>query len=311
MIEIHGAPFDLGGARQGSRLGPDALRLAGIISSLSQVVSSEVHDLGNLQVNLNAEDGPGIPFAKPTGEVIVQLKKRTQEILARGNFPIMLGGEHSLSAGPVSALLDHYGDELGILWIDAHGDLNTPDVSPSMNIHGMPLALLCGFASGMDGVVDSDWNSLQSNLLEKRLDIANVCWFGLRDIDQGERARAKSGFPMTMHEIDRHGVLGTWEKIDAYFKSRGCKYLYISLDVDAMDPILAPGTGTAVRGGLTYREAHFLAELIHASLQTEDSYQLVGLDVVEVSPIHDYNNQTATVAAEWVASLFGKSILGS
>jgi len=311
VIEIHGAPFDLGGARQGSRLGPDALRLAGLISSLAETTDIPIHDLGNLPVNLNAEKGPGIPYARAAGDVIVRLKAITREIVARGSFPIMLGGEHSMSAGPVSAFVDQYGDELGILWIDAHGDLNTPDISPSMNIHGMPLALMSGFESGMVGPVDDDWRTLQTSIVAKTLNIANICWFGLRDVDKGEKARAKMGFPITMHEIDRDGVLGTWKKIDAYLKERGCKYLYISLDVDAMDPILAPGTGTAVRGGLSYREAHFLAELIHESLQETGSYQLVGMDVVEVSPIHDYNNETATVAAEWVASLFGKSILGS
>lgn len=310
MIEIHGAPFDLGGARQGSRLGPDALRLAGLISSLASAAKDEVRDLGNLTADLNADEGPGIPYARSAGDVIVRLKKITQDILARGNFPIMLGGEHSMAAGPVSALVDHYGDELGVLWIDAHGDLNTPDISPSMNIHGMPLALLTGFESGMDGAVDSDWRALQTAIVGKKLNIANICWFGLRDVDPGEKPRAKMGFPITMHEIDRDGVLGTWKKIDAYLRQRGCKYLYVSLDVDAMDPILAPGTGTAVRGGLSYREAHFLAELIHESLQDPNGYKLVGMDVVEVSPIHDSNNETATVAAEWVASLFGKSILG-
>jgi arginase len=112
-----------------------------------------------------------------------------------------------------------------------------------------------------------------------------------------------------MHDIDRDGVLGCWNRINSYLKDLGCEYLYISLDVDAMDPILAPGTGTAVRGGLTYREAHFLAELIYSTIQTDKTFKLAGMDVVEVSPIHDSNNQTAIIATEWVASLFGKSIL--
>ncbi len=310
MIEIHGAPFDLGGARQGSRLGPDALRLAGLIPSLSQVARTEIKDLGNLTVDLNAAEGDGIPFACAAGEVIVRIKQRTKEILDRGNLPIMLGGEHSMAAGPVAACLDKYGDELGVLWIDAHGDLNTPDVSPSMNIHGMPLALLSGYESGVVGNLDRDWRALQKGVVGKRLNPKNIAWFGLRDVDRGERIRAKEGYPITMHEIDREGVLRCWQRIDQHFRDLGIRYLYVSLDVDAMDPILAPGTGTAVRGGLSYREAHFLAELIHETTESSDSYKLAALDVVEVSPIHDRNNETATVAAEWVASLFGKSILG-
>jgi arginase len=309
VIEIHGAPFDLGGARQGSRLGPDALRLAGINQTLFSDLNQQGVDQGNIAVDLTASEGDGLPFAKPTSEALAKIKQATVDVLARGNFPIMLGGEHSMSAGPVSALVDKYGDKLGLLWIDAHVDMNTPDQSPSQNIHGMPLALLCGFESGVDGAYDRDWKLLQNSVVTKHLNPKNICWFGLRDIDTGERERAKMGCAVTMHDIDRDGVLGSWNRINSYLKDRGCEYLYVSLDVDAMDPILAPGTGTAVRGGLTYREAHFLAELIYNTIKSEATYALVGLDVVEVSPIHDSNNQTAIVATEWVASLFGKSIL--
>jgi arginase len=310
VIEIHGAPFDLGGARQGSRLGPDALRLAGLAHTLFQDLDLQGEDRGDITVDLSAEPGSGLPYARAVSQGLVKLKKITAEVLARGNFPIMLGGEHSMSAGPLSAMVDHYGDELGILWIDAHADINTPDLSETQNIHGMPLALLCGLESGVSGELDKDWRLLQDSVVQKRLNPANIAWFGLRDVDDGERSRARQGCAVTMHDIDRDGVLGSWQRIHNYFVSRGCKSLYVSLDVDAMDPILAPGTGTAVRGGLSYREAHFLAELIYSSLSTSGApYRLVGLDVVEVSPIHDSNNQTAIVATEWVASLFGKSIL--
>ncbi len=309
MIEIHGAPFDLGGARQGSRLGPDALRLAGLSNSLFTDLGLAGVDRGNIAVDLTAEPGPGLPYAEPVCDALSKLKQATVQILASGNFPIMLGGEHSMSAGPVSAMVDKYGDKLGVLWIDAHVDMNTPDHSPSQNIHGMPLALLCGFESGVSGAYDTDWRRLGESVGKPKLNPANICWFGLRDVDAGEIERAKMGCAVTMHDIDRDGVLGCWKRIDGYLRERGIEYLYISLDVDAMDPILAPGTGTAVRGGLSYREAHFLAELIYSSLRSAGSYSMVGMDVVEVSPIHDSNNQTAIVAVEWVASLFGKSIL--
>lgn len=308
-IEVHGAAYDLGGARQGSRLGPDALRLAGLFQRLASVTHETPIDLGNSSVDLNAQPGNGLPYVEPVGAMLQKLRLTTSEILKRGNFPIMLGGEHSLSAGPLAAMIEKYGQKLGIMWIDAHADINTPDTSYSMNVHGMPLALTCGMQSGMDGIVDEHWNGLQSIVGPGFVTTRNIAWFGLRDVDDGEKPRVKEGMGVTMHDIDRDGVLSSWERIHRYFVNVGCEYLYISLDVDAMDPILAPGTGTAVRGGLTYREAHLLAELIHQTLQTSSQVKLVGLDVVEVSPIHDTNNQTATVASEWVASLFGKGIL--
>ncbi|HLO99679.1 MAG TPA: arginase [Fimbriimonas sp.] len=308
-IEVHGAAYDLGGARQGSRLGPDALRLAGLFPRIASVVHEAPIDLGNTSVDLNAQPGNGLPYVGPVSAMLQKLRLTTAEILDRGNFPIMLGGEHSLSAGPLAAMLEKYGSKLGIMWIDAHADINTPCVSHSMNVHGMPLALSCGMPSCMDGIIDEHWQSLLNVVGPHFTSTQNIAWFGLRDVDDGEIPRVKQGMAVTMHDIDRDGVLSSWERIHRYFINVGCEYLYISLDVDAMDPILAPGTGTAVRGGLTYREAHLLAELIYQTLATSSQIKLAGLDVVEVSPIHDTNNQTATVASEWVASLFGKGIL--
>jgi arginase len=272
--------------------------------SLRQVVN----DLGDHQIDLNQQAGDGLPFVRPLSTMVHALKLKTEAIIETGNLPIMMGGEHSLSAGPVKAMFERYGSELAVLWIDAHADINTPGTSGTLNVHGMPIALLCGLESGLDGKVNEDWTFLRESIGAGSMSVSQFAWFGLRDVDPGEKPRVKAGLPITMHDIDRDGLQACWQSVHAWLEKTGAKYLYISFDVDVMDPILAPGTGTAVRGGLTYREAHLLAELIHQSL-VGAPYQLVGLDVVEVSPIHDTNNQTATVAVEWVASLFGKSIL--
>ena len=313
MIEIHSVPYDLGGARQGSRLGPDALRLAGLVPTLTEVLGSDTVKVGKrITTNLDVERGEtGLPFVEPLLSVLTPLRDATKESLEANRLPLTLGGEHSLSVGPISACLEKFRSELAVFWIDAHADINTPGVSPSLNVHGMPLALLAGESSGAaDHSIDSDWNRLLSVVGDTKLPLANVSWLGLRDVDDGEQDPVAKGFPISMHRIDRYGIVDAWERIVQRIKDCGCKYLYVSFDVDVMDPILAPGTGTSVRGGLTYREAHLLAELMHDTLfGSNPPFKLVGLDLVEVSPIHDTNNQTATVTVEWVASLFGKRIL--
>lgn len=313
MIEIHSVPYDLGGARQGSRLGPDALRLAGLVPTLEEVLGKGSVAVGKrITTNLDVErEHTGLPFIGPLMSVLNPLKEASATTLEAGNLPLMLGGEHSLSIGPISACLDRFGAELAVLWIDAHADVNTPFVSPSLNVHGMPLAVLAGMESGVeDQKIDQDWKELSTVVRTTNLPIEHVSWLGLRDVDPGEQEPVSKGFPISMHRIDRYGIVNAWERIVQRIRDCGCKYLYISFDVDVMDPILAPGTGTSVRGGLTYRETHLLAELIHNTLGgSSPPFRLVGLDLVEVSPIHDTNNQTATVTVEWVASLFGKRIL--
>ncbi len=313
MIEIHSVPYDLGGARQGSRLGPDALRLAGLVPTLNEVLGENTASVGKrITTNLDVERGDtGLPFVDPLMSVLEPLKAATLATLEAGRLPLMLGGEHSLSVGPISACLEKYGSELAVFWIDAHADINTPGVSPSLNVHGMPLALLSGADSGSsDDSIDSDWIRLQSVVGHTKLPVPHVSWLGLRDVDEGEQEPVGQGFPISMHRIDRYGIVDAWERIVQRIRDCGCKYLYVSFDVDVMDPILAPGTGTSVRGGLTYRETHLLAELMHDTLASPNPpFKLIGLDLVEVSPIHDTNNQTATVTVEWVASLFGKRIL--
>lgn len=317
MIEIHSVPYDLGGARQGSRLGPGALHLAGLVPTLIEVLressnsNPEVISKSRISTDLDVPRGEGLPYAQPLKQVLSDLKAATAATLSRGNLPLMLGGEHSLSAATVSACLDQYGDELAVLWIDAHADINTPGTSETLNVHGMPIALLAGMNAGhKDEKINADWQSLSQVVSTTKLSVNKVSWIGLRDVDEGEQDRVREGFPISMHKVDRYGIEESWNRVVQRIRDCGCKYLYISFDVDVMDPILAPGTGTSVRGGLTYREAHLLAELIHDTLSMPNPpFKLVGLDLVEVSPIHDTNNQTATVTVEWVASLFGKRIL--
>jgi arginase len=247
----------------------------------------------------------------PLIDCVTALRAATAHSLTEGNVPVVLGGDHTLVAGSIAAALHHYGDTMALLWIDAHADANTPGSSASGNIHGMPVAALAGLPSESEGVRDDEWNQLQHAMGPgPRLRLDRTAWFGLRDVDAPERDRIQ-GLPITMHDVDRHGVETTLRSVDRWLRTVGATHLWISFDVDALDPMLAPGTGTAVRGGLTYREAHLLAELLREALDAPDCpYRLAGLDVVETNPLVDAYNQTAVVAVEWVASLFGKTILG-
>jgi arginase len=313
-IELIGAPFDLCGLRLGTRLGPAALRLAGLVEALAGMGLS-VTDLGD------ACGGPGalpetthpgrLRNLEPLVEAARGLRHAVDGSLKRGALPIVLGGDHALAVGAVAPALHAFDGDLALLWIDAHADVNTPGTSTTGNVHGMPLAALARLQSGTEGTLDSEWQSLLRSLGEgPALDLHRTAWYGLRDVDAPEADRL-GGLALTMHDVDRFGVEATLQQFERWLRGTGCRHLWISFDVDVLDPILAPGTGTAVRGGLTYREAHLLAELLRENLDAPDCpYRLVGLDVVETNPLVDVGNQTAIVAVEWVASLFGKTILG-
>lgn len=222
----------------------------------------------------------------------------------------MLGGEHTLAAATVAAALKVSQGDLAVLWIDAHADMNTPGSSDTGNIHGMPVAALQGWPSGTEGVQDEEWRTWLDLLGPTRLLPERTAWYGLRDVDPTERPRL-TGLALSMHDVDRHGVDRTMRRFDGWMRNTGATNLWISFDVDSLDPILAPGTGTAVRGGLSYREAHLMAELIREHLDAPGCpYRLMGVDVVETNPLYDTENATAKMAVEWIASLFGKTILG-
>jgi arginase len=313
VIEVIGAPFDLCGPQQGSRLGPPALRLAGIVPVL-QELGLAVTDQGDMPTGVESGNDGLRNFDALFG-YLRELKSRTAAALSRDSIPLVLGGGHELGIGYVSAALEKFGGDLALLWIDAHADANTPRTSPSGNLHGMPVAALQGLPSGVFEDVDQQWQKFLDEIVPPtRLRPENCAWYGLRDVDRGERElirRTPGDLAITMQDVDRRGVVDTMHEFNRWIRNLGVKNLWISFDVDVLDPILAPGTGTAVRGGLSYREGHLLAELMREFLDAPDStFNLVGLDVVEVNPLIDWHNQTAKLAVEWVGSLFGKSILG-
>ena len=296
--------------RLGSRLGPAAIRLAGLRTAL-EAAGVQVRDPADPVLPLEPTNEPGIRNFGPLLQALKATKDGVARAYAEGDFPLVLGGEHTLSAASVAAALEETDGDLAVLWIDAHADVNTPGSSETGNVHGMPVAALAGLRSEIeDPAQDAHWSDLLDLLGPNRLSLDATAWFGLRDVDPAERSRL-NGLAITMHEIDRHGVEACARRVFDWLCGTGRKNLWISFDVDALDPFLAPGTGTAVRGGLSYREAHLLAELISENLNDiHCPVRLVGLDVMETNPIVDANNGTATIAVEWIASLFGKRILG-
>lgn len=309
MISIIGAPFDLCGKRLGSRLGPAAVRLAGLREALEDL-GLRVQDRGDVPAPSPCTTPDGLRNFAALVECVGYLRHVTEGAIEAGTIPIVLGGEHTLAAATVAAGLHQSQGDLAVLWIDAHADINTPGSSETGNVHGMPLAALQGMPSGTEGVQDEEWNALLASLGPTRLQPERAAWYGLREVDAVERTRLQ-GLPVSMHDVDRHGVERTVDRFDRWMRDTGAKYLWISFDVDALDPVLAPGTGTAVRGGLSYREGHLMAELLREYLDAPHCpYRLMGVDVVETNPLYDTENATAKMAVEWIASLFGKTILG-
>lgn len=309
---IIGTPFDLCGGRLGARLGPAAVRLAGLASTLSELGYS-VGDAGDLPFPDLPTPEDGLKNFESCFANLVNLRDAILSNLAADSKPIVIGGDHTTGLGSIAAALNKFGDDVAVLWIDAHADCNTPASSPSGNLHGMPLAAAMGVPSQVSPVVDAQWTRFQTDLLNNHtIRPDRLAWFGLRDVDAGERSVLSgiSGeYKATMYDIDRFGIVECLNRFHNWMANSGARHLWISFDVDVLDPILAPGTGTAVRGGLTYREMHLMAEMLWEFLD-RDSYKLVGLDIVETNPLFDTNNETARTAVEWIASLFGKTILG-
>ena len=299
-IAIIGAPLDLGQGRRGVDMGPSAVRVANLQARL-KVLGYEVEDLGNIAVE-QAEAWPeGDPHAKYLPQIAAacdQLASLVQDALARGSSPLVLGGDHSVAIGTVSGVSQHFrkrGQRVGLIWLDAHADMNTPDSSPSGNIHGMPLACLLGM--GPAELVD---------LRGFRPKVApeNTVIVGLREVDLTERPHVReSGVrTFTMRDIDERGLRAVMEEA-IRAASEGTAGFHCSLDMDFVDPQHAPGVGTAVRGGATYREAHLAMEMIC------DSRNMTSIEVVEVNPVIDEANRTADLAVELIMCGLGKRIL--
>jgi len=295
-VSIIGAPLDLGQSRRGVDMGPSAIRYAGLDDRLAEM-GYTVSDRGNVQTpepeSLNLRD----ERARYLPEILAacgRLAGLVEGAVREGSHPVVLGGDHAVALGTLAGLAAAAGQPGGVIWIDAHGDLNTPETSPSGNVHGMPLAAALGRAP--------HWFTHDSLPLPA-VDPARVILVGVRSLDDAERAYLRDAEVrvFTMSDVDRIGI----ERVvrEALARVAGPGFVHVSLDLDALDPEVAPGVGTPVRGGLTYREAHLACEVIAES-------GLVGsFEVVEANPILDRENTTALTAVELVASALGKSIL--
>ena len=297
-VSLIGAPTDVGAGHRGARLGPEALRIAGLGEALEKR-GIDVIDRGNL-------DGPRNPWQKPVEgyrhlpEVVAWNHAVMDAVLAElrgGRMPILLGGDHCLGMGSITAVARHCrdtGQKLRVLWLDAHADFNTSDVTPSGNVHGMPVACLCGLGPRELTHLGGDAPAIQPEVLRQ---------IGIRSVDEGEKRLVKEhGLDVyDMRYIDEVGMKRAMEEaLDGVDENT---HLHVSFDVDFLDPSIAPGVGTTVPGGPNYREAQLVMEMI------ADSARMGSLDIVELNPIIDKRNRTAKLAVDLVESLFGKSTL--
>jgi len=300
-IKLLEVPLDYGASRRGVNMGPTALRLAGLREALQGLGHTVEEDPRPFDVNIQeheAESNPHLKYLPAITRVCRTLAERVEESLDQDAFPLVMGGDHSIAIGTLAGASSHCRKKnlsLGVLWIDAHGDFNTPETSPSGNIHGMPLAASVGLGHHTLTNLHGDFQKVAAE---------NVVILGLRDLDPGEKQNLKDEEikTFTMADVDRHGISVVVQRALEYLTER-VDFLHVSFDVDSLDPEFAPGVGTPVRGGLQYREAHLLMELLC------ESHLVRSLEVVEVNPILDIRNQTAVVAVEMVASLLGDTIL--
>ncbi len=299
-IRVLGVPLDMGASRRGVDMGPSAMRVAGLESRL-EALGHEVKDAGNVRVEIAETQKLGeenARFLKPIAETCTRTAEAVVKALEDGQTPLVLGGDHSLATGSVSGVAEFYrrkNQKIGLLWMDAHSDINTPETSPSGNVHGMPLAALLGMEpKRLSGIFN----------FAPKVDPQNAILIGVRDIDTAERENIrKSGIHVyTMRDIDERGLRVVMEEA-VHAASDGTAGFHVSLDMDWIDPEDAPGVGTPVRGGATYREAHLAMEII------ADSGKMVSFEIVEVNPVIDEHNRTADLAVELACSAFGKKIL--
>jgi arginase len=292
---IIGAPLDLGAGRRGVDMGPSAIRYAGLEERLT-ALGVDCVDRGNVATpgaEATAEHHPQARFLPAIRATCERIAELVGAALDDGRIPIVLGGDHSVALGTLGGLASRRGPG-AVLWFDAHGDLNTPETTPSGNVHGMPLA--AALARGGPDFESPSWTL-------PALDPERVAIIGARALDRGERDLvAELGLAVhSMSELDRRGTEAVVS--DALERAAGAAFVHISLDMDALDPDVAPGVGTAVRGGLTYREAHLAMEMV------AESGLLCCLEIVEINPILDRQNATAAVAVELAASAFGARTL--
>ena len=299
-IRVIGIPLDLGQSRRGVDMGPSAVRVAGLEARL-EALGHIVEDAGNVSVAIPEQKKEGDPHAKYLKEITATCTKHAEMVLKTleaGKVPVVLGGDHSVAAGTVAGVAEFYRrqeQKIGLVWIDAHSDINTPATSPSGNVHGMPLAAIMGLGPPeLANIFGFSPKVLPENCVI----------VGVRDIDGFEKENIrKAGVEVfTMRDIDERGMRAVMEEA-LRMAGRGTAGYHISLDMDWIDPEDAPGVGTPVRGGATYREGHLAMEII------ADHARMLSFEIVEVNPVIDEHNQTADLAVELTLSAFGKKIL--
>lgn len=300
IIHLIGAPLDLGAGRRGTDMGPSALRLTGLRGRLA-ALGHEVLDQGDLEVAIPETSDEGDPaqrFAAVIAEVCERLAARTRASVEAGAIPLTLGGDHSVAMGSIAGVAAAHaarGQQVGVIWVDAHGDMNTPETSPSGNVHGMPLAALQGRGPELLTRI----GGVDPSVLPQ-----HVALIGLRELDAREKALIRNAgvLAVTMTDIDRDGLAPHMERALAAV-TRGTAGFCLSLDMDGVDPAEAPGVGTPVPGGLTYREAHLLMEM------AAEAGGISAMDIVEVNPALDHENVTADLGAQLACSALGARIL--
>ena len=300
-VTIIGAPMDLGAGRRGTDMGPSAVRLAGLHEALAYEGFDDVDDRGDLDVpaveTLKLVDAK----AKHLPAIAATCKRLAREVrgaLKKGRVPVTIGGDHSVAIGSISAVSAHFRAEkksIGVIWIDAHGDMNTPDTTRSGNVHGMPLAAVLGMGPAALTEIEGK---------HRKVDPDRVALIGIRDLDQRERETIrKSGVHVfTMKDIDERGIAAVMRDATRIAGGPEAGPIHVSFDVDGVDPRFAPGVGTAVDGGLTYREAHLAMEMI------AETQRVSSVDVVEINPVLDIENRTGRLAMELILSALGKQI---
>ena len=295
-LSIFGIPMDLGAGRRGVDMGPSALRLAQLAKTLENL-GYDVTDYGNINVSVAeaVENAVSEDENLHYKSAILQACQATYDKLRSldsDTIPIILGGDHSISMGSVAGVSER--GRTGVIWVDAHSDVNTPSTSPSGNVHGMPLAHLLGYG-------DTDLRNIWGG--GAAIKAEDIVFIGLRSVDKGERQfiHEHGISAYTMADIDQHGIARV--ATETLEQLADLDYIHVSFDADSLDPMIAPGVGTPVPGGLSYREAHLLMELFAAS------EKITSVDLVEVNPILDTKNVTAEIMVEMCSSLLGKSIL--
>jgi arginase len=289
--------MDLGQSRRGVDMGPSAIRYAGVVERLEKL-DYEIHDKGDIEIGRPGKEEEvsegNLKYLKAVSKASEELASAVNKVIESHSFPLILGGDHSIAIGTLAGVSKHY-KNLGVIWYDAHGDLNTSETSPSGNIHGMPLAVSIGVGhSALTNIAD----------YTPKVKPENIVIIGARSLDEGEKEliREKGIKVYTMHEIDRLGMTKVMEESVAYLKDK-TDGVHLSLDLDGLDPGDAPGVGTPVLGGISYRESHLAMEIL------EESKLITSAEFVEVNPILDERNKTATVAVALMGSLFGEKLL--